>query len=546
MIRGLREEKMRKEIFDRLSADGEAQERTAGGSMAGIVALPDSLRQLVNWITRQNEVGFAEAVAHTGQDEAVVRTMLDTLLEQGFVRETDVAGESRYRVRLAPKRGRQLPQDIWQVLDVYQPAVYQEPAPVFDQDNPFESMMERFDYAANILELDPGLYKYLRTPTRIHITAVPVIMDDGHLEVFEGIRVLHSEVLGPGKGGLRYAPDVTLDEVKALAAWMTWKCAVVGIPFGGAKGAVRCNPRAMSPSELERLTRRYTANLIDVFGPDKDIPAPDMNTNEQVMAWILDTYSSYARRTENAVVTGKPIMLGGSQGRREATGRGVMRVTLAALERLGLDARQCTVAVQGFGNVGSVAAKLLHEQGCRVVAVSDVSGGYYDKNGLDVEAMLAYAAQHKNSLEGYPHAERITNDELLTLSVDVLVPAARENQITGKNAAHIKAKLIAEGANGPTTPEADKILNRKGVLVIPDILANAGGVTVSYFEWVQDRQGYFWTLDLVNERLDHIMRSAFDQVYEAAERYDVPLRIGSYVIAIDKVASALRMRGIYA
>jgi glutamate dehydrogenase (NAD(P)+) len=339
---------------------------------------------------------------------------------------------------------------------------------------------------------------------------------------------------------------VTLDEVKALAAWMTWKCAVVGIPFGGAKGAVRCNPREMSPSELERLTRRYTANLIDVFGPDKDIPAPDMNTNEQIMAWILDTYSSYARRTENAVVTGKPIMLGGSQGRREATGRGVMRVTLAAMERLGLDAKQCMVAVQGFGNVGSVTAKLLHEQGCKVVAVSDVSGGYYDKNGLDVEAMLAYAAQHKNLLEGYPQAESITNDELLTLGVDVLVPAAKENQITGQNALGIKAKIVAEGANGPTTPEADKILNRKGVVVIPDILANAGGVTVSYFEWVQDRQGYFWPLDLVNERLDQIMRSAFDQVYEAAERYDVSLRIGAYVIAIDKVASALRMRGIYA
>jgi glutamate dehydrogenase (NAD(P)+) len=537
---------MRKEIFDRLSADSEAQEKTAGGSMAGIVALPDPLRQLVNWITRRNEVRFAQVVAHTGQDEAVVRTMLDMLVEQGFVRETDVAGESCYRIRLAPKRGRELPRDIWQLLDVYQPAVYQEPAPIFDQENPFQSMMERFDYAANILQLDPGLYKYLKTPTRIHITAVPVIMDDGHLEVFEGIRVLHSEVLGPGKGGLRYAPDVTLDEVKALAAWMTWKCAVVGIPFGGAKGAVRCNPREMSPSELERLTRRYTANLIDVFGPDKDIPAPDMNTNEQVMAWILDTYSSYARRTENAVVTGKPIMLGGSQGRLEATGRGVMRVTLAAMERLGLDARQCTVAVQGFGNVGSVTAKLLHEQGCKVVAVSDVSGGYCDKNGLDIEAMMAYAAQHKSSLEGYPNAGRITNDELLILAVDVLVPAAKESQITGQNAARVKARIIAEGANGPTTPEADRILNKKGVLIIPDILANAGGVTVSYFEWVQDRQGYFWPLDLVNERLDHIMRSAFDQVYDAAERYDVSLRIGAYVLAIDKVASALRMRGIYA
>ncbi|GIV58853.1 MAG: glutamate dehydrogenase [Rhodothermaceae bacterium] len=430
--------------------------------------------------------------------------------------------------------------------NVYERAIYKEPAPIRDHENPFEAMVKRFDVAAQILELDPGFYEYLTTPARIHITAVPVVMDDGRMKVFEGIRVIHNEVLGPGKGGIRYAPDVTLDEVKALAAWMTWKCAVIGVPFGGAKGGVVCNPREMSPGELERLTRRYTANLLDVFGPDRDIPAPDMNTNEQIMAWILDTYSMHVRRTENAVVTGKPIILGGSLGRREATGRGVMTVTLSAMERLGLRPSECTVAVQGFGNVGSVAAKLLAEQGCKVVAVSDVTGGYYNENGLDIHAMIDYAARNKGQLEGYPDAQPITNDELLTLEVDVLAPCAKEDQITKHNAPKIRAKIIAEGANGPTTPAADEILKENGCLVIPDILANAGGVTVSYFEWVQDRQGYFWTIDRVNRRLDRMMRAAFDNVYQAAEKYDVTLRIGAYVLAIDKVATALRLRGIYA
>ena len=430
--------------------------------------------------------------------------------------------------------------------NVYERAVYQEPAPILDRENPFQSMIERFDIAAEILELDPGFYEYLLTPSRVHITAVPVVHDDGRMKVYEGYRVIHNEVLGPSKGGIRYASDVTLDEVKALAAWMTWKCAVVGVPFGGAKGGVVCNPREMSPGELERLTRRYTANLIDVFGPDKDIPAPDMNTNAQTMAWILDTYSMHARRTENAVVTGKPVLLGGSEGRKEATGRGVMTVTLAGMERLGLRPAECSVAVQGFGNVGSVAALLLQEQGCKVVAVSDVSGGYYSADGLDVQAMIAYAEGNRGTLEGYRQADPITNEELLTLDVDVLVPAAKEDQITKRNAEQVKAKIIAEGANGPTSPEADDILNGNGVLVIPDILANAGGVTVSYFEWVQDRQGYFWTLDRVNRRLDRSIRTAFEAVYAAAQKYDVSLRIGAYVLAIDKVASALRIRGIYA
>ena len=429
---------------------------------------------------------------------------------------------------------------------VYDRAVYQEPAPIIDRESPFRSMMERFDIAAEILELDPGFYEYLLSPSRIYITAVPVIMDTGRIKVFEGMRVIHNEILGPSKGGLRYAPDVTLEEVKALAAWMTWKCAVVSVPFGGAKGGVVCNPREMSPGELERLTRRYTANMIDVFGPDRDIPAPDMNTNEQIMAWILDTYSMHARRTENAVVTGKPLMLGGSYGRKDATGRGVMTVTLAAMDRIGLRPSDCSVAVQGFGNVGSTASRLLQEQGCRVVAVSDVTGGYYNAAGLDIQLMIDYAMANKGLLEGFLDAERISNEELLTSDVDVLVPAAKEDQIDKRFAENVRARIIVEGANGPTTPDADDILNSKGVIVIPDILANAGGVTVSYFEWVQNRQGYFWTLDRVNRRCDRIMRTAFDNVFDAGKKYNVSMRIGAYVLAIDKVASALRMRGIYA
>ena len=430
--------------------------------------------------------------------------------------------------------------------DVRRKAVYQEPAPIMDHENPFQSMMERFDYAAKLIGLDPGLYEYLKHPTRIHITSVPVVMDDGGIRVFEGYRVIHNEVLGPSKGGIRFAPDVNLDEVKALAAWMTWKCAVVGVPFGGAKGGICVDPSTMSAGELERLTRRYTANLMDVFGPDKDIPAPDMNTNEQIMAWLLDTYSMHVRRTENAVVTGKPLILGGSAGRREATGRGVMTTTLAAMERIGLLPAESTVAVQGFGNVGSVAAQLLAQQGCTVVAVSDVSGGYHNASGINVDAAIAYSAAHGHSLAGFDGADPITNEELLTLDVDVLAPCAKENQITGANAEKIQAKIIAEGANGPTTPEADAVLNQKGVIVIPDILANAGGVTVSYFEWVQDRQGFFWSEDRVNRRLDRMMREAFNKVFDGSEKYDTNLRIAAYVIAIEKVAGALKLRGIYA
>ena len=430
-------------------------------------------------------------------------------------------------------------------LDAHERAVYREPAPI-DHDDPFQSMMERFDVAAEILELNPGFYEYLCRPTRIHATSVPVEMDSGQIKVYDGYRVIHNNVLGPSKGGIRFAPDVSLNEVKALAAWMTWKCAVLDLPFGGAKGGVVCNPKQMSAKELERLTRRYTANLFDVFGPDKDIPAPDMNTNEQIMAWVLDTYSMHARRTENAVVTGKPVGLGGSQGRRKATGRGVMTVTLAAMERLGLAPSECTVAVQGFGNVGATAAELLAEQGGTVVAVSDVTGGYYNESGLDINELRNYTQNNDGTLEGYPDADPITNEELLTLDVDVLVPAAKEDQIDAEIAEAIGARIIAEGANGPTLPEADEILAEKNVLVIPDILANAGGVTVSYFEWVQDRQGFFWTEERVNRRLDRMMRDAFERVYETADEHDVTLRIGAYVRGVRKVAEALRMRGIYA
>jgi len=430
-------------------------------------------------------------------------------------------------------------------LDVHDRAVYREPAPIA-RDDPFESMMERFDVAAKILELNPGFYEYLCRPARMHITSIPVEMDSGRVKVFEGYRVIHNNVLGPSKGGIRFAPDVTLNEVKALAAWMTWKCALVNVPFGGAKGGVVCPPSEMSADELERLTRRYTADLFDVFGPDKDIPAPDMNTNEQIMAWILDTYSMHARQTENAVVTGKPVGLGGSLGRREATGRGVMTVTMAAMERLGLAPGDCTVAVQGFGNVGSIAAELLADQGCTVVAVSDITGGYYNGKGLDIKKMQTYVQENGGTLEGYPDAEQITNEELLTLDADVLVPAAKEDQIDAEIAEDTGARIIVEGANGPTLPEADTVLRDKGVLVIPDILANAGGVTVSYFEWVQDRQGYFWTEERVNQRLDRMMQDAFAKVYETAEKHDVSLRIGAYVMGVRKVAEALRLRGIYA
>lgn len=406
-------------------------------------------------------------------------------------------------------------------------------------------MLARFEVASDILGLEPGIREFLKTPMRQHIVSIPIQMDDGTIKVFEGYRVIHNDVMGPGKGGIRYAPDVSLDEVKALAAWMTWKCAVVNVPFGGAKGGIICNPRELTQTELEKITRRYTANLINIFGPDSDIPAPDMGTNEQVMAWIVDTYSMHKHQTVSGVVTGKPIILGGSLGRKEATGRGVMDVTLAAMERLNLDPNHSTVAVQGFGNVGSISAKLLYDQGCKVIAISDVSGAYFNKKGIDVYDAMRYSEKNKGTLHGWTGGEPITNEELLTLEVDVLVPAAKEDQITEKNADKIRAKIISEGANGPTTAAADPILNSKGIMVIPDILANAGGVTVSYFEWVQNKQGYFWSLERVNRRLDRAMRAAFNDVYDTATTHNQSLRIGAYILAISKVATALKIRGIY-
>lgn len=422
---------------------------------------------------------------------------------------------------------------------------YKEPAPITSKENPFESMMERFDVAAELLGLEKGVYEYLKTPVKQVTVSIPIQMDNGEIEVFEGFRVIHNDILGPSKGGLRFAPDVNINEVKALAAWMTWKCSVVNIPFGGAKGGIRCDPSKLTLVELEKVTRRYTANMLDIFGEDKDIPAPDMGTNEQVMAWIMDTYSMHMRRTATGVVTGKPLIIGGSLGRREATGRGVMMVTLAALERIKLKSKDTSIVVQGFGNVGSVSAQLLQQAGCKIVGLGDVTGGYYNKKGIDVEKAIEWMKTHK-VLNGYVGAEKITQSELLELDCDVLVPAAKEDQITARNAPKIKAKIIAEGANGPTTAKADPILKEKGIIVIPDILANAGGVTVSYFEWVQDRVGYFWSLDRVNRRLERMMTAAFHAVYETAEQYKVSLRIGAYIMAIDKVAKTLKVRGIYA
>lgn len=432
----------------------------------------------------------------------------------------------------------------------HQPSIltsfYKEPGPKLDQESPFDSMMERFRFAADILQLDEGMFQYLASPVKQVIVSVPIVMDDGKIKVFEGFRVIHDNVLGPSKGGIRFAPDVHLDEVKALAAWMTWKCAVVNVPFGGAKGGIRCNPKELSKGELERLTRRYTANLLEVFGPDRDIPAPDMNTDEQVMAWIMDTYSMNSLRTETAVVTGKPIILGGSQGRKEATGRGVVTVTLAALSKMGLMPNKTSVVVQGFGNVGSVSAKLMYEQGAKVISISDISGGYFNKDGIDIPAAIEYMTANNRSLEGYPDADPISNEELLQLKCDVLIPAAKEDQINRHNAHKIDAKIVSEGANGPVTANADSILEDNGVMVIPDILANAGGVTVSYFEWVQDRQGYFWTEERVNRRLNRMMRTAFDNLYGVAEKHNITLRQAAYVYAIDRVAETLKLRGIYA
>ncbi len=427
-----------------------------------------------------------------------------------------------------------------------QPAIIRPEKDTFlAEGNPFEAMMERFDHAAQLLSLDRGLYKVLRNPEKQIIVSVPVVRDNGEVEVYTGYRVLYNTSRGPAKGGIRFDLNVTLEEVKALAAWMTWKCALVNIPFGGAKGGVVCDPSAMSMSELERVTRRYTASIIETLGPDSDVPAPDVNTNERVMAWIMDTYSMHKRHTVTAVVTGKPVEMGGSLGRREATGRGCTIVSREALARLGMSLRGARVAVQGFGNVGSVTADLLSREGATVVAVADKSGGLYNPKGLDVADMLKWVSERRH-LAGYPEAEAIPGDQVLTLDCDVLVPAATENVITRKNAPDIKARIICEGANGPTSAAADEILEQKGVFVIPDILANAGGVTVSYFEWVQDRGGYFWDEETVNKRLETIMTRSFREVLTMVDKHKVSTRIACYMLAVDRVAAMHRLRGMYA
>jgi len=423
--------------------------------------------------------------------------------------------------------------------------VYKEPAPIVDRENPLESMMSRFNVAANILGLDEQTYNVLKAPDKQVIVSIPVTMDNGQVRVFEGYRVVHNTILGPSKGGIRYDMHVHLDEVKALAAWMTWKCAVVDIPYGGAKGGIICDPTSMSAGEIERLTRAYTLALKDVFGPDKDIPAPDMGTGPREMAWLMDEYSKTSGKTSPAVVTGKPLVLGGSLGRVEATGRGVMVSAMAALGKLGMKPEETTAVVQGFGNVGSWAAKLLSEKGVKIKGVSDISGAYWNEAGINIDEAIAYKNVHNGRLEGFTGATPMDPDDLLISDVDVLVPAAVEDVITEHNAHDIKAKLIVEGANGPTSASADPIINEKGILVVPDILANSGGVTVSYFEWIQNRQGYKWSEQMVIERAGRIMTEAFEKVYAVSQKYEVPMRIAAYVVAIDKVAQTYKFRGAY-
>ncbi len=409
----------------------------------------------------------------------------------------------------------------------------------------FNAMLQEFDGAARILGLDPGIWKILTHPKRQITVSCPIQMDNGEIEVFTGYRVQYNITLGPAKGGIRYHPNVTLDEVTALAAWMTWKCAVAHIPFGGGKGGVVCDPTRMSRRELEALTRRYVAEIIDAIGPEKDIPAPDVNTNDQIMAWVMDTYSMHVGQTTTAVVTGKPIEMGGSLGRREATGRGVMICTRDAAKHLGLDIKGATVAVQGFGNVGSISALLLSQIGAKIVTVTDWKGGVHNPAGLDVAKLVDYVAQHR-TVDDFPGGEPIDNEAMFKLPVDVLIPAALENQITMENAPDMQARIIIEGANGPTTPEAHAHLHGRGIFVVPDILANSGGVTTSYFEWVQDRYGYFWSEREVNDRLEAKMVEAFDDVLKTSLKYKTDMRTAAYIVAINRVATVTRMRGMYA
>jgi glutamate dehydrogenase (NAD(P)+) len=414
----------------------------------------------------------------------------------------------------------------------------------FQKEDPYAAALKMLDAAAEKINLNKNIWERLRHPRRCLIVTLPVMMDDGSLKIFEGYRVQHDYSRGPAKGGIRYHPDVTLDEVKALAAWMTWKCAVVSIPYGGAKGGVRCNPKEMSRAELERLTRRYASEILIIIGPDKDIPAPDVYTDAQVMAWIMDTYSVAHGHTVPGVVTGKPISLGGTLGRKEATGRGCVFVTMEAAKLLKMDLTKATVAVQGFGNVGYSAAQIFHEMGAKIIALSDSKGGIYNPKGLDPKKVFE-AKQKRGSVCDYGGCERITNEELLTMECDVLVPAALENVISLENAAKVRARIIVEGANGPTVPGADEVLQNNGVFVIPDILANAGGVTVSYFEWVQNIQEFFWSEDDVNRKLGEIMVRSFHEVFKMARDHKVTPRLGAYMLAVGRVAEAIQLLGLY-
>jgi glutamate dehydrogenase (NAD(P)+) len=411
--------------------------------------------------------------------------------------------------------------------------------------NPYDVAVAQFDEAADRLGLSQAMRAILRKPKRELTVNFPVRMDNGDVEMFTGYRVQHNINRGPAKGGIRFSPEVSLDEVRALAMWMTWKCAVVGIPFGGAKGGVICDPRKMSPGELERLTRRYATEISILIGPDSDIPAPDMNTNPQIMAWIMDTYSMHQGYSVPAVITGKPIGIGGSEGRMEATARGVMVVTREALLDKNMNPEECSVVIQGFGNVGSITARLLHDElGCTIVGLSDITGGVYNPRGIDVHRALRYSKEH-GSLQGLPDTEPVSNAELLELPCDVLIPAALENQLTGQNAARVKTRLVIEAANGPTDPAADRILNDAGITVVPDILANAGGVTVSYFEWVQDLQRFFWAENEINDRLETIMKRSYRAVAHKAAEQEVNLRMGAYLLAVARVAEATELRGVY-
>ena len=412
--------------------------------------------------------------------------------------------------------------------------------------NPFEVAKKQIDIVAEEMGLDPNITKYLKRIERALIVSIPILMDDGTLQIFEGYRVHHSTLRGPGKGGIRFSPEVTLDEVKALAIWMTWKCSLLNLPLGGAKGGVCVDPRKLSNRELERLTRRYASEIINIIGPDIDVPAPDVNTNAQIMAWIMDTYSMNKGRSVPGVVTGKPIEIGGSVGREPATGMGLYFILEAMCEKLNLDLKSQTIVTQGFGNVGGMIADLLYKEGCKVMAVSDISGGLYYSEGLEIDKLLGWT-QQGNYLKDYKDKryKLITNDELLTIECDVLIPAALENQITKNNANNVKCKIVLEGANGPVTPEADKILFGKKSHVIPDILANGGGVCVSYFEYVQDIRAYFWELDRINKELKKIMLRAFEEVYKISKERNITLRTAAYIIAVSRIARAIELRGIF-